>query len=121
MDIKKSSVIYELENRIKSGKSIIIFNLNNLVVLHSLYDCLVCGMYSNIEIWQSIEEMPMQSQSCYLVKDQLEEIIEIYCMYQFSDKVSVVTNSAQYGNLINYIQTGIITEKEFVDALLYKI
>ena len=42
-------------------------------------------------------------------------------MYDFSDKVSIISDTDQYGCLFNYVKTGILTKQEMVDALLYKI
>ena len=51
----------------------------------------------------------------------MDEILNFYRMYDFSDKITVISDSDQFGSLINYVKTGILTKQEMVDALLYKI
>lgn len=46
------------------------------------------------------------------------DIEELYYMYEFSDRIHLLTDTAQYGSLGNYMATGLLTENETFAALL---
>lgn len=55
-----------------------------------------------------------------LDKDDLKNIEKYYYLYEYSDDITVITDNPQYPNMINYVKTGILTEEEMIQALLYK-
>jgi hypothetical protein len=109
-----------LDKFINDGKKVLIFD-DDLDILHLIYDGLKYKEITNVEIWHCIEEASDYKYSTYIMRKEMDEILEIYNMYDFSDKVIVVSNSNQYGSLFNYVKTGILTKQEMVDSLLYKI
>lgn len=46
------------------------------------------------------------------------DIEELYYMYEFSDRIHLLADTAQYGSLGNYISNGLLTEEETFTALL---
>lgn len=55
-----------------------------------------------------------------LDKDDLKNIDKYYYLYEYSDDITVITDNPQYPNMFNYVKTGILTEEEMIQALLYK-
>ena len=51
----------------------------------------------------------------------MRDILRLYQMYEFTDKIIVISDNYQYPNMFNYIRQGILTEDELVDALFNKI
>ena len=51
---------------------------------------------------------------------QFKYIKEIFNTYEASDKLIFLSNDVPYGTLINYVKTGLMTEEEMLEALLYK-
>lgn len=49
-----------------------------------------------------------------------EKFLSIYYLYEFSDKIQFIIDNSQYPSLLNYVKTGILTEDEMIQALLYK-
>lgn len=48
-----------------------------------------------------------------------QEIIEqIYSMYEFSDRFKIISESQQYGSILNYVKSGLLTMEEVFRALL---
>lgn len=45
------------------------------------------------------------------------EILEYYRMYEFSNHLKVIEDNHQFGRLMNYTETGILTEREFLEAV----
>lgn len=111
----------KLNRAITSGKIVIIYDYDSLEIMQLLSERLVSKNVSHVEIWQSIDEKSDSELSIYVSKDVVEKAVNMYHMYDFSDKVFVISDSDQYGSLFNYVKTGILTAQEMVDALLYKI
>ena len=53
-----------------------------------------------------------------ITKEYYNEINKLYRSYEFSDKIQMIVNSKQYGSILNYLSTGILSEEEFFEALL---
>lgn len=51
-------------------------------------------------------------------KEEEINIKKLYLMYEFSNKVRLLENSSQYGNLQNYVESGLITVEEAKKAAL---
>lgn len=49
---------------------------------------------------------------------EMEQLKELYFMYEFSDRLLMVSVETQFGSLLNYFNTGILTEEQAVEALL---
>lgn len=47
-------------------------------------------------------------------------ICSLYSLYDFSDKVTVISDSTQFGGIQNFISTGLLTPSEAVKAVLHK-
>lgn len=110
-----------LNTSITSGNKVIILDYDSLDIIHLLCKVLVSKNISNVEIWQSIEEKTNSEHAKYVSKEDIDNVINIYRMYDFSDKVFVVSDTDQYGSMFNYVKNGIVSKQEMVDALLYKI
>lgn len=54
-----------------------------------------------------------------LTRQEYSDILNLYLMYEFSDRVHIISESSQYAGMMNYVYTGMLTEKELFAALLY--
>jgi hypothetical protein len=50
--------------------------------------------------------------------DQEKEFLDLYHMYEFSDKFLVLENSDQYGSMLNYVDGGLISFSEALKSLV---
>ena len=114
--INKSNALYRLDNAISHGRRVFVFDCNDLELLSILREELVNRNISDMEIWQNIEYA-----SDHVLRSDMDEVIEMYRMYDFSDKVFVISDSEQFGSMFNYVKSGILSKEEMVDALLCKI
>lgn len=56
---------------------------------------------------------------CYqLDNSAIDTLKQLFLMYEFSDCFFLVSGGLQYGSLINYIKTGMMTEEEVFQVLL---
>ena len=111
--VKETGALNRLKELIAAGKKVIIFNYNDQGLLYSLRDGLSQKKYANVEIWQCFEEM-----SDYISRDEIDNILEMYHMYDFSDKVLVISDPDQFGSVFNYVKNGILSKEEMVKAVL---
>ncbi len=53
-----------------------------------------------------------------LTAEEQESVLELYEMYDFSDRFYVLSNDLQHGVLLNYVKTGIMTQEDVFQVLL---
>lgn len=60
------------------------------------------------------------AKDCYrpVTKQQFEDLLDIYDMYEFSNKFQYIGRQVQYGSLFNYVKTGLLTVGEMFEAML---
>ena len=114
--ISESVALHRIKNLINDGKRLIFFDNYNTEILHILRDRLKKSDFLDIEIWQNIEES-----EDYVLKSYMEDVLKIYRMYDFSDRILVISDSDQFGNMFNYVKNGLLSKEEMVEALLCKI
>ena len=51
---------------------------------------------------------------------QIEEYKKYYRLYEYTDDICVLEDNPLYPGIINYVKTGLLTEKEMVEALLHE-
>ena len=44
---------------------------------------------------------------------------ELYRMYEFSDRFQILSYGGNYGNIFNYVETGLMTMEEVFEAVLH--
>ncbi len=49
---------------------------------------------------------------------EYRDIEKLYCLYEFSDRIHILTDNPQYGGLDNYIYNGLLSEEEASMAIL---
>lgn len=50
---------------------------------------------------------------------EYEEPALVYSTYEFSDRFKVIKSSSRYGSLMNFVDSGLLTEEEAFEAILY--
>ncbi len=64
-------------------------------------------------------DIPDCSIDILLISDEeYYEIENMYYLYEFSDRIHIISRNSQYGSLDNYISNGLLTEEEAFLALL---
>lgn len=46
-------------------------------------------------------------------------ILELFRTYEFTDALRIISPCAQHGSMLNYINMGVLSEDEYIEALLY--
>lgn len=47
-----------------------------------------------------------------------KDFVELYYTYEFSDRIRVIGENCQHGNLMNYVAHGLLTEQEMFESIL---
>ena len=98
----------------------ILYDLVNDNILRILCK-IVEDTHGRIEVW-----MPRRDSGSYkhirsVSQNDFEKIVNLYYMYEFTDKLCVLLEDPIYPHMMNYVLQGIITEEELVEALMYKL
>lgn len=116
-----SKIIKKIEGYIQEYDSVFVLNvriLKNKTIPQEI------SKYSGKKILllmknQEIGNMPEGNIVMRKISDkEYRSIEELYYMYEFSDRIHLLTDSTQYGSLDNYILNGILTEEEAFAALM---
>lgn len=69
----------------------------------------------------SVSEVPLDNdlQIIYrqITAEQESELLKICHMYEFSDRFRVVSRDSRFGSIWNYVEAGILTEQEALEAI----
>ena len=111
-----------LYSKINTDKVLIIYNVSTLSILRKIMN----KMSDNIRIVMVCDEKDFnQAKENEYIQEvsgaEMHDILRYYLLYEFTDKMIVISDNLQYPSMFNYIQQGLLTEEELVDALLYKI
>ena len=112
--------INNLKFLIENEKKYILFCCSDMELLKLLKKSIKEYKLYHFIILQSFEVDLTDEYVRFVSNRFMSEILSIYRMYNFSDKVLVVSDSDQYGSMFNYVKTGILTRSEMVNVLLYK-
>lgn len=57
-----------------------------------------------------------------LLTDSIEKDIyeKLYYLYEYSDEIIHISSNPIFPSILNYVKTGILTEEEMIQALMYK-
>lgn len=56
---------------------------------------------------------------CFLSDKEYAAVTEVYRMYEFSDRMTVLSGDGSYPGILKYLESGILTEDECMQALLH--
>jgi hypothetical protein len=48
----------------------------------------------------------------------MEIALDMYHAYEFSNRITFVSENSRYASMHNYVKTGVLTKQEMIDALL---
>ncbi len=54
-----------------------------------------------------------------LSKAEEKQLVSLYMMYEFSDRFQILAYGNNFGNIFNYVNTGLMTWEEMFEAILY--
>lgn len=116
-----NEIINAIDKALIEFKYVILLKENDLTLFNSLYKVVNDKGLSCCQIWHCMDYKNDTKYVKHIEKKDMDVMIEIYHMYEFADRIIVISDTRQYGSLFNYVKTGILTKQEMMDALLYKI
>lgn len=113
----ENDALHQLNNLIQQ-KRIILYDCEDREYLNVLKEALRRHDLTDVEIWHCIEDMPDDDAIKKKTCRQMEEITQLYRLYDFSDRVLLISRAQQYGTIFNYLQSGLLSGEELAEALL---
>ena len=118
--VHKSDELCRLESRIKDGTRIILIDIQDAGIINFLLAGMQNVGLEKVEVWHCLDSIVDDKRLVHLSSEAMRDTLEIFHMYDFSDRVNVIEDSTQYASMLNYVRTGILSQGEMVEALLYK-
>ena len=115
---KKNRIISNLEEFLNGERKVLIFNHSDKTLFGIIRKSIEKRSPKNIEIWHCMDDTSEDIFFKHISFEEMEEILNLYRMYEFSDKITVLSEDIQYANMINYVKAGLLTPEEMVEALL---
>lgn len=117
----KSTLFSLLENDIKIYEKIFVISGNCGEIISKFFKAVSC-LERKIKIYlldSSTIAIPENCEYQLMSVIYMDEFLKLYNMYEFSNRVQLISLSSQYASMFNYLSSGILTEDEFIEALLY--
>lgn len=73
-------------------------------------------LLNDIEVLRNIEEYIIDV--VLLSRKEFDELMQIYRMYEFTDRITLVSEKNNFPGILNYLHNGILSEQECFEALL---
>lgn len=116
----RNCILKRMENVLDNDKKrIILYCLNDEKMLSLLIKEISDKRIDNIIVFQSVTKSLDSLNTTFIDRKELESVLDFYNLYDFSNKISVINESDQYGNMLNYVRSGVLSREEMVEALLY--
>jgi len=120
-NLKDRKIIKKIEDYIQEYDSVFVLNtrvLKNKTIPQGFSEYSGKKILLLTKNWE-IDNVPKGNIDMLRISDEEYcTIEEMYYMYEFSDRIHLLTDSTQYGSLDNYILNGILTEEEVFAALM---
>lgn len=126
-------MLSEMRENIEKYNKIFIWNISSVDMwrwFKGFYKLIIDSSYTDILLAYTTDFVPEDECEVLSVPDrrilmkkldeqQVNGIMEMYHMYEFSNKIHVISENPQYPSMLNYVTLGVLTEEEFYKALLY--
>lgn len=117
--VEKTAIIGELEKVLASYDKVLVFLPECGASLINQF--LESGAYvkqcSSVRVYIPKVLGVEPKEAIRIISEQeLEEILTVYQLYEFADNLQVIGESQNFGGLLNYVKTGVLTEKEVFEA-----
>ncbi|MBQ6415044.1 MAG: hypothetical protein IJJ65_02220 [Butyrivibrio sp.] len=110
-------IISKLEE-VLGAKTVILFDCGKRDYLDLLIREVNSRNLANVEVWHDFDGISESDKIKKKSYEQICEILKLYRLYDFSDRLFVISEDSQYGNLFNYVKNGVLSSEELVEAWL---
>jgi len=123
-DTEKKNTIRELENNLNKYDKVILINgldNKNLDLTELIIDYLEMKkvVIKILLLSSTISENDKQTYTVQKISKEDEQIIvSLYRIYEFSDRFFLIDNGNHNGNLFNYVEKGLLTLEEAIEAMI---
>ncbi|MCD8039167.1 MAG: hypothetical protein LUE96_08800 [Lachnospiraceae bacterium] len=119
----KTPLICELEQKLNDGCKVILFRLNDAELFREVCKA-VSGKQEKIEIRTCADyadECGGYPFVSLISPVEMDELMDIYYLYEFSDKVIVLSENSVCPGMMNYVRQGILDKQSVAAAVIYNM
>ena len=119
VEVYNNSIVNELEALINEKNWIILFNIDNIALNRAVLAELGSRRMKNYKIWAR-DDIPEFHENVdrFLTSEEMNKILELFYLYDFSDKVRLITETKNQPTLLNFLNNGLLSENEVASILL---
>lgn len=114
----KMNLISNLEDALARGERVVLYACDDELLLEMLIKHIHDRVNSNIELLHCLKTDMNISFAKEIPVEWMNELLNLYRLYDFSDNVIVIEESNQYGTLFNYVKCGLLSIEELVEAFM---
>ena len=128
-DLSKSTIRFELEQNIAEFNKVILVHgqREEEGLANALYgyeaakkiDTKVLILSSGRNCCKCCKEDTSGITWRYITDSEMQDILKLYYLYDFSDRIALFSQESIFGGLLNFVDTGILTMDELARALLH--
>lgn len=115
-------VISELERYLNKQDLVILIDIDkaNRIVDRLCDSEAVQKTQKRLAIFSTVNYPKRRGNHVYVTvsEKEMKDLLEIYRTYEFSDKLTLLADSKNYGTMWNYVDSGILTPNDVFEALL---
>lgn len=108
----------QVEDIIAAGYKIVLCDIKQDKIINELQKV---EKYGNIKLYICSRHAVNYSNCNSTFYTYQEEFKMLYSMYEFTDKLILLSDNTCYPTLMNYVKQGILTIDEFIEAIIYKL
>lgn len=125
--VEKNEILFQIEKYLDEGKKIIIINKNDHETAFWNNFILFINRNSKIKdvlilmVDGTAQDLKTNNKNMdikLITSEEYAFIKRVYDMYEFSDRISIVSTSSLYPSIFNYLKTGMLTEEEVFETML---
>lgn len=120
MQLVSSSILRKIDNVLTDGYKVFVFSTEESISLKMIEKILENDSKVYLIVPESFNcgNFPISNFEVFSI-DEMEYLSNVVRLYEFSDKIIFFSDDSVYPGIRNYVNQGILTEKEMVEALLY--
>jgi hypothetical protein len=118
--MQKNNFRTEIENLINSYDAVIVCSgTNSKTLLLEFAGSL--KEYTAKVILVTTNEIETDTSIMNVSEEFMSGLLDYYYLYEFTDKIIVISDDSFCPDIKNYVSNGILTEEELIKSVLYKI
>lgn len=120
-NVERTEIICELEKALQQYRKVLLFlpSCDKALARRLLESDIYATQHLSLKVYVPEGVIACVDVSVQVLSEQeIAEMLSVYQLYEFADNMQIIGESQNYGGLLNYVKTGVLTEPDFFAAVL---